>query len=210
MRVYQFRHVGTDAASTLQLLLQYNDLHSQAKDARFKLKRRNPEAITAQWSTLRKKSGRVVPTEGLEPPHLAAHGPEPCASTNSATWALLLLTTYSALPPTSAIILAFAVLRQTNFRYPYVTQIAHSTDNQTLSSLPACCLPRKNEIIAEQFEMSKRRPKYFPGAAGTLGESGVLRYTMVTDVSIQPVSASMPATLSVIRTACREHCQKQL
>jgi hypothetical protein len=28
-----------------------------------------------------------VPTEGLEPPHLAAHGPEPCASTNSATWA---------------------------------------------------------------------------------------------------------------------------
>src|SRR3954469_15296371 len=32
----------------------------------------------------------LVPTEGLEPPHLAAHGPEPCASTNSATWALLL------------------------------------------------------------------------------------------------------------------------
>ena len=31
---------------------------------------------------------QLVPTEGLEPPHLAAHGPEPCASTNSATWAL--------------------------------------------------------------------------------------------------------------------------
>lgn len=30
----------------------------------------------------------LVPTEGFEPPHLAAHGPEPCASTNSATWAL--------------------------------------------------------------------------------------------------------------------------
>src|ERR1700750_531407 len=29
----------------------------------------------------------LVPTEGLEPPRLAAHGPEPCASTNSATWA---------------------------------------------------------------------------------------------------------------------------
>ncbi len=29
----------------------------------------------------------VVPTEGLEPPHPKAHGPEPCASTNSATWA---------------------------------------------------------------------------------------------------------------------------
>ena len=32
----------------------------------------------------------VVPRRGLEPPHLAAHGPEPCASTNSATWALRL------------------------------------------------------------------------------------------------------------------------
>ena len=31
----------------------------------------------------------LVPTEGLEPPHLAAHGPEPCASTNSATWAYM-------------------------------------------------------------------------------------------------------------------------
>ena len=29
----------------------------------------------------------LVPTEGLEPPHPKAHGPEPCASTNSATWA---------------------------------------------------------------------------------------------------------------------------
>gem|GEM_PF-3845142 len=29
----------------------------------------------------------VVPTEGLEPPHPKTHGPEPCASTNSATWA---------------------------------------------------------------------------------------------------------------------------
>src|SRR5690606_37372632 len=29
----------------------------------------------------------VVPRRGVEPPHLAAHGPEPCASTNSATWA---------------------------------------------------------------------------------------------------------------------------
>lgn len=35
-----------------------------------------------------RSTGRMVPTEGLEPPHLAAHGPEPCASTNSATWAL--------------------------------------------------------------------------------------------------------------------------
>ena len=29
----------------------------------------------------------LVPRRGLEPPHPKAHGPEPCASTNSATWA---------------------------------------------------------------------------------------------------------------------------
>ena len=29
----------------------------------------------------------MVPRKGLEPSHLSAHGPEPCASTNSATWA---------------------------------------------------------------------------------------------------------------------------
>ena len=29
----------------------------------------------------------LVPKRGLEPPHPKAHGPEPCASTNSATWA---------------------------------------------------------------------------------------------------------------------------
>ena len=51
----------------------------------------------------------VVPTEGLEPPHLAAHGPEPCASTNSATWALILLNN-------SAIITTGRVSRQMNFR----------------------------------------------------------------------------------------------
>ena len=33
----------------------------------------------------------MVPTKGLEPLHPKAHGPEPCASTNSATWALMLL-----------------------------------------------------------------------------------------------------------------------
>ena len=30
----------------------------------------------------------LVPRRGLEPPRLATHGPEPCASTNSATWAI--------------------------------------------------------------------------------------------------------------------------
>ena len=31
----------------------------------------------------------MVPRRGLEPPHLTAHGPEPCASTNSAIWAAI-------------------------------------------------------------------------------------------------------------------------
>lgn len=31
----------------------------------------------------------LVPRRGLEPPHPKAHGPEPCASTNSAIWAFL-------------------------------------------------------------------------------------------------------------------------
>src|ERR1700704_5057941 len=106
MRVYQFRHVGTDTAEPAAA--NKTDA-SRENDA--------IEAITAQLKSAENTSGRVVPTEGLEPPHLAAHGPEPCASTNSATWALL-LHFYSALPPTSAIILAFGVLRQTNFRYP--------------------------------------------------------------------------------------------
>ncbi len=31
---------------------------------------------------------KMVPRRGLEPPHPKAHGPEPCASTNSAIWAM--------------------------------------------------------------------------------------------------------------------------
>lgn len=30
----------------------------------------------------------LVPRKGIEPPHLAAAGPKPAASTNFATWAL--------------------------------------------------------------------------------------------------------------------------
>jgi hypothetical protein len=72
MRVYQFRHVGTDVAccyycATVRVGINAHPTYNEL---------------------LRINSGRVVPTEGLEPPHLAAHGPEPCASTNSATWAL--------------------------------------------------------------------------------------------------------------------------
>ena len=34
----------------------------------------------------------MVPRRGLEPPHPKAHGPEPCASTNSAIWAMIVMT----------------------------------------------------------------------------------------------------------------------
>ena len=50
---------------------------------------RMPNASGKRKTPLTNQRGfnNLVPTEGLEPPHLAAHGPEPCASTNSATWA---------------------------------------------------------------------------------------------------------------------------
>ena len=67
MRVYQFRHVGTDAANATAI----------------------SHYCTADYNE--NDSLLVVPTKGLEPLHPKAHGPEPCASTNSATWALLLL-----------------------------------------------------------------------------------------------------------------------
>ena len=65
MRVYQFRHVGIVllASTAYCFTADHNENNSLL----------------------------VVPTKGLEPLHPKAHGPEPCASTNSATWALLLL-----------------------------------------------------------------------------------------------------------------------
>ena len=38
----------------------------------------------------------MVPKRGLEPPHPKAHGPEPCASTNSAIWATIWFSHYTA------------------------------------------------------------------------------------------------------------------
>jgi hypothetical protein len=59
--------------------------------------RRCPSALlygrTKQKADHRKMIGflrNLVPRRGLEPPHPKAHGPEPCASTNSATWAISL------------------------------------------------------------------------------------------------------------------------
>src|SRR5690606_39597759 len=46
-----------------------------------------PKSEEVNYSKLKRVVKRLVPRRGLEPPHLAAHGPEPCASTNSATWA---------------------------------------------------------------------------------------------------------------------------
>jgi hypothetical protein len=43
--------------------------------------------IKKEMARLREPCFVLVPRRGLEPPHLAAHGPEPCASTNSAIWA---------------------------------------------------------------------------------------------------------------------------
>ena len=96
MRVYQFRHVGTVTALLL-VLHQRPELYGtlrKSSSIRPKLfafnvyghekSRRLGEKSAASLRNF------VVPTEGLEPPHLAAHGPEPCASTNSATWALML------------------------------------------------------------------------------------------------------------------------
>ena len=40
------------------------------------------------------EDSRLVPRAGLEPAHLAAHAPETCASTNSATWAIGLRYTF--------------------------------------------------------------------------------------------------------------------
>ena len=37
------------------------------------------------------QTGMLVPRTGLEPARLAAHAPETCASTNSATWAIPML-----------------------------------------------------------------------------------------------------------------------
>ena len=116
MRVYQFRHVGTELLAAYFLLLTsccvFCNRGRILKEGRhlvnsnLVLERNysNPKVASALSAPHHEKSLQsalrlmeaflrnfVVPTEGLEPPHLAAHGPEPCASTNSATWALMLL-----------------------------------------------------------------------------------------------------------------------
>ena len=101
MRVYQFRHVGTVAANLLLVLLrvlhQRPELYGTLRKS--SSIRQKLFAFNAYGHEKSRRLGEksaaslrnfVVPTEGLEPPHLAAHGPEPCASTNSATWALML------------------------------------------------------------------------------------------------------------------------
>jgi hypothetical protein len=52
-----------------------------------KAKTKNPAGSRLYGVSRTSSDYLLVPKRGLEPPHLAAHGPEPCASTNSATWA---------------------------------------------------------------------------------------------------------------------------
>src|SRR5471030_1203247 len=111
MRVYQFRHVGTVTALCC-VFCNRGSIMPHGGTAVKGVQRNNVKMKKA--ADLFKGAAAflrnfVVPTEGLEPPHLAAHGPEPCASTNSATWALMLLNN-------SAIMTTGRVLRQMSFR----------------------------------------------------------------------------------------------
>ena len=123
MRVYQFRHVGIVLLVTTILLLYcgsqqsttccwwcprrdsnpYTRRHMDLNHARLPIPPRGHCAAcyyylaTVLRITTINNLLLVVPTKGLEPLHPKAHGPEPCASTNSATWALcclLLLSCY--------------------------------------------------------------------------------------------------------------------
>ena len=140
MRVYQFRHVGIGAAFIITALLQHRALEST----------RYGVAVLRTAADLHPV---VVPTEGLEPPHLAAHGPEPCASTNSATWAFLLLG-YCNLPK--------LIQYQALLFFARSTFAAPAPDFPTI--LPAfsfaltCCPCERAEIIAERLQKSKTAP----------------------------------------------------
>ncbi len=115
MRVYQFRHVGIVLLVTTILLLYcgsqqsttccwwcprrdsnpYTRRHMDLNHARLPIPPRGHCAAcycnlaTLLRITTMNNSLLVVPTKGLEPLHPKAHGPEPCASTNSANHARL-------------------------------------------------------------------------------------------------------------------------
>jgi hypothetical protein len=59
----------------------------------------------------------MVPRRGLEPPHPKAHGPEPCASTNSAIWATL------------AIIILLIMIYMPIVQYSNIEKTANSIGN---------------------------------------------------------------------------------
>ena len=69
----------------------------------------------------------------------------------------------SALPPKSAIIQVFGVLRQINFSVPWCHA---SCPYFTLLSRFSLGPPRKTEIIAEQIEMSKRATQNYSRMPG--------------------------------------------
>src|ERR1700753_1977369 len=85
MCVYQFRHLGCGQARAsfyrMKRVCQWDaqdgaQNHTSANRSRQK---KTPPEVGF--------FNHLAPKRGLEPPRLAAHGPEPCASTNSATWA---------------------------------------------------------------------------------------------------------------------------
>jgi hypothetical protein len=78
---------GSDTSWSEHRPMSWQVKHTHATH---KEKRRKPGQRDAAFSALLLLYSVMVPTEGLEPPHPKAHGPEPCASTNSATWALIL------------------------------------------------------------------------------------------------------------------------
>ena len=93
----------------------------------------------------------LVPTEGLEPPHLAAHGPEPCASTNSATWALHLL---------FAALLDVAVefrydIRLCRFAPDQLSFAFHRAATDSHRFVAGWAVFEESESIADQLQMSK-------------------------------------------------------
>jgi hypothetical protein len=119
----------------------------------------------------------MVPTEGLEPPHLAAHGPEPCASTNSATWALccFLLYFFTTARRCRRIPLRYQALPFC--ARPTFVCLSPGCDRLASIFVSGWAVFEESESIADQLQMSKGYesipyrscPAALPGPAATSG-----------------------------------------
>jgi hypothetical protein len=198
MRVYQFRHVGISKQP--DQLVQQGSIWCPRRDSNPHTSRhmdlnhaRLPIPPRGHINCFESCKTGLVPTEGLEPPHLAAHGPEPCASTNSATWAGS-CNHRSTLPSNSATIAGFADLRQTNFRSDF--RRLHLRSNPAFGW--AVC--EESESIADEWQMSKSSRKDGDDtlARTVLGESPVspLHYACL---GVNPTNIAPPACASKYR-----------